>query len=71
MKKRLIHDWPNVLTQNDELSSKILDLANDYSEEIKNKEHETPSSNNHNDINNNNDFELKQTSQGNSNSNFI
>ncbi len=35
MKPRLVHNWPHVKEENDELSSKILDLANNYTAELK------------------------------------
>lgn len=34
MKPRLVHNWPDVKEENDQLSSRILDLANDYSKEL-------------------------------------
>lgn len=34
MKPRLVHNWPHVKEENDELSSRILNLANDYSHEL-------------------------------------
>jgi len=37
MKPRLVHNWPHVKEENDELSSRILDLAHDFSEELKEK----------------------------------
>jgi len=62
MKKRLVHDWPNCKTQNDELSEKITDLAEDYNEEFKKRDHEKENSNDNIEMN---DFEMKQFSQGN------
>ena len=37
MKPSLVHNWPHVKEENDELSSKILELANEYSNELKEK----------------------------------
>jgi hypothetical protein len=40
MKPRLVHNWPDVKNENDELSSRILTLADDYTKELKeNKKH--------------------------------
>lgn len=41
MKPRLVHNWPDVKEENDELSSKILKLANDYSAELKERKKHT------------------------------
>lgn len=68
MKKRLVHDWPNCRIQNEELSERITDLADEYSEEFKKREQEPiqhqnqQNSNNINDINDINDFEMKNIS---------
>lgn len=69
-KKRLVHDWPNCKTQNDELSEKITDLADEYAEDFKKRE-ENPAQNVANNLNdiNDNDFEMKNFSQGNNNNN--
>ena len=37
LKPRLVHNWPYVKEENDELSDRILNLANVYSEEINEK----------------------------------
>lgn len=34
MKPRLVHNWPHVKEENDELSDRILNLAQNYSEEL-------------------------------------
>ena len=66
MKKRLIHDWPNCKIQNNELSEKITDLADEYVEEYKKREENKSNiARNLNDNNIIDDFELKQFSQGN------
>jgi hypothetical protein len=64
MKKRLVHDWPNCKTQNDELSERIIECSDEYSEEFKKREAEKANLNS-NDNNSMNDFEMKQFSQGN------
>ena len=64
MKKRLVHDWPNCKTQNDELSERIIECADDYNEEFKKREAEKANQNS-NDNNSMNDFEMKQFSHGN------
>ena len=71
MKKRLVHDWPNCKTQNDELSEKIIDLADNYQEEFKKREHEKENDNLNDGNNSVNDFEMKQFSQGNKDGNFL
>jgi hypothetical protein len=38
MKPRLVHNWPDVKDQNDELSTRILKLADQYKEELKQRE---------------------------------
>lgn len=35
MKPRLVHNWPNVKEENDELSDRILETVDKYSKEIK------------------------------------
>ena len=70
LKKKLIHNWPHVKDQNDELSEKILELSNKYSEEIKKKENERVSNNDFN-FQNNNDFEFSNLTRELLNSKFF
>lgn len=63
LKKRLVHDWPNCRVQNEELSERITNLADDYGEEFKKRKHEDYL-NNLDNISNNNDFEMKSFNQG-------
>lgn len=66
MKKRLVHDWPNCKVQNEELSEKITDLADEYSDEFKRRQENKGLS----DINERhspkNDFEMTHVSNNNS-----
>ena len=73
MKKKLCHDWPNCKIENDELSSRITDLADDYNDEIKKKQQNNSAVDNLVDNlrhkNSSNDFEMKQISHNNLNHN--
>lgn len=81
MKKRLIHDWPNCNIQNEELSQKIENLADEYSEEFKKRENKpllvdeyekinSERNSINNEKNSNNDFEMRNIVNHHLNNNF-
>lgn len=79
MKKRLCHDWPNCKIQNDELSEKIVDLADEYNDQIKkNQQNNLAAAKDADNLVDNlrnknltNDFEMKQNSHNNLNNHNI